>query len=88
MSQGQEFQCILFEGHNSPSTMEEREGGKPRSQQGEGELPGHAWVFRQEKNLNDRYRLRGYVHVSVQTETDVRRSGQVLSEGGVAKAMA
>lgn len=33
----------------------------------------------QEKNLNDRYRLRGYVHVSVQTETDVRRSGQVLS---------
>ena len=30
----------------------------------------------QEKNLNDRYRLRGYVHVSVQTETDVR-SGQV-----------
>ena len=42
----------------------------------------------QEKNLNDRYRLRGYVHVSVQTETDVRRSGQVLSGGGVAKAMA
>ena len=42
----------------------------------------------QEKNLNDRYRLRGYVHVSVQTETDIRRSGQVLSEGGVAKAMA
>lgn len=58
------------------------------SQQGEGELPGHVWVFRPEKNLNDRYKVSGYVHVSVQTETDVRRSGQVLSGVVQAKPMA
>ena len=51
--------------------MEEREGGKPRSQQGEVSFLGMHGSLAQEKYLNDRYRLRAYVHVSVQAETDV-----------------